>query len=534
VPSSLGGTFCYIEIAKKNKITDMKKYHDYQQKQNLLIPPRLDSLIDSNDLCRVVNRVIDELDPDTYESRFRGGGRPSYHPKMMLKILVYGYCMKIYSSRKIALALRRDIAFMWLSGRQNPEHNTINRFRGDYLKEALEQVFASVVQFLLNHGYIKSNDYFVDGTKFEADAGKYTHVWKKSAEKFSSKVKDRAKEIMEEADLINEQEDLEFSGKDLASTGSHSELTPEEMRAAATEISKQISDEMTGRQKQRKKTLSKKLEQEADKLQKYNEQLEICKERNSYSKTDHDATFMRMKNDEVRAGYNVQAGSQSQYITTFSVSQNSNDATAFKAHMQKRNELKLPPVDTITADSIYGTEDNYEFMESLDAQCYLKYPTFHRETHGKKPMFSLEDFEYDEVNDQYKCPGGRELLFFYETSKQKQGGNRWFYRVYGCETCEGCSLASQCKKTKRNKRLHVNHKLAKYRKDTKTRLLSDKGFELRRRRGFEIETPFADIKHNLGYRRIRLRGIKKATAELALVFIGYNLRKAAKATLKAG
>jgi len=130
----------------------------YDQQQSWLLPPSLEDLLGENDLVRVVNRVIEELKPGLVEGSFTGGGCPAYHPRMMLKVLVYAYCCKIYSCRNIAKALRRDVAFMWLSGMQRPDFNTVNRFRSQYLKEVLPKVYARTVEFLLGKGYIRFED----------------------------------------------------------------------------------------------------------------------------------------------------------------------------------------------------------------------------------------------------------------------------------------------------------------------------------------------------------------------------------------
>jgi len=134
------------------------------------LPPSLEDLLEEKELVRVVNRVIEELEPGLVEGSFKGGGCPPYHPRMMLKVLVYACCCKIYSCRNIAKALRRDVTFMWLSGMQRPDFNTVNRFRSEYLQEVLPEVYARTVELLLAEGCIRFEDYFIDGTKMEADA----------------------------------------------------------------------------------------------------------------------------------------------------------------------------------------------------------------------------------------------------------------------------------------------------------------------------------------------------------------------------
>ena len=152
---------------------------------------------------------------------------------MMLKVIVYAYSLGIYSSRKIAECFHRDIHFIYLSGMQRPDFNTVNRFLSKYFEEILPEVFSFVANFLIKEGYIKTKDYFVDGTKFEADAYKYSHVWKKNAQKFSARVKERAFEIIKEADKVNNQEDIEYGDKNLPISGDHSELSSADLLEAA-------------------------------------------------------------------------------------------------------------------------------------------------------------------------------------------------------------------------------------------------------------------------------------------------------------
>ena len=179
------------------------KFQAYEQHQLLLLPPSLEDLIEEQALVRVVNRVIDQVRPEVLEAPFEGGGRPAYHPRMMLKVVVYAYCYKTYSCRKIALALRRDVAFMWLAGMQQPDFRTINRFRSAYFKDVVLKVFEEVATLLVCEGYLSSGDYFLDGTKLAADAYKYSAVWKKNTQRYKDLVQARAKEILKEVEAGN-------------------------------------------------------------------------------------------------------------------------------------------------------------------------------------------------------------------------------------------------------------------------------------------------------------------------------------------
>jgi transposase len=239
--------------------SNMPRYKDYIQNQAALIPARLDAFIDKKDLVWVIDKIINDIDSALLDKPFshntRKGGCPPYHPRMMLKILIYAYCNKIYSCRKIARALKRDVAFMWLSGRQYPDFHTINRFRGVYFKDTLESAFAHVVTFLVEHGYIHTKDYFVDGTKIEADANRFSHVWKKNTNRYAEKVKERALEIMREVDQINAEEDRLYGKHDLPETGSLNELDSDALSKAASDLAKSINGDISP--KEVKKNLEK-------------------------------------------------------------------------------------------------------------------------------------------------------------------------------------------------------------------------------------------------------------------------------------
>ena len=164
----------------------MKKGHSkvtfkpYTMDQPSLLPPSLEELIPEDHLVRVVNRVMDELDLEPILNEYKGGGTSSYHPRMMLKVLVYAYTQKVNSSRQIAKGLRENVNFMWISGNNRPDFRTINRFRSSVMKEGIEVVFGEVLQYLIEGGYVTLENYFLDGTKIEANANKYKWVWAKS------------------------------------------------------------------------------------------------------------------------------------------------------------------------------------------------------------------------------------------------------------------------------------------------------------------------------------------------------------------
>ena len=208
---------------KQGQIT----FKPYTMEQPSLLPPSLDELIPAQHLARVVNRVVDELDIEPLLAKYKGGGTSSYHPRMMLKAIVYAYTQKVYSSRKIEKALWENIGFMWISGGNKPDFHTINNFRGETMKEAVRKVFASMMEFLVEEGYVKLENYFVDGTKVGADANPHKVVWAKKTKRYKEKLQKQIEELLDEIEQVNKCENEEYGEENLEELGEKSAITAE-------------------------------------------------------------------------------------------------------------------------------------------------------------------------------------------------------------------------------------------------------------------------------------------------------------------
>lgn len=512
----------------------MPKFKDYKQgQQTALFPLDVSSLVPKKHLARQIDAVINRISLDRFQGIFSDEGASAYHPQMMLKVILLSYAQKNYSCRNIAAKLREDVIYMWLSGMQTPDFNTINRFRSIYLKDVIEDVFTEVLLFLREHGYIRIESFFVDGTKLEADARKYSQVWKSNTLRFKAAVQSRIKELMDEIDKINSEEDKIYENRDLPELGEQSDINSEQVEEVARSIIQKINEKQESVNKdkvQKIKTKVSKLNKEKENLEKYEDQEAILGTRNSYSKTDHDATMMRMKGtDELRPGYNVQVSSENQFVTNFSVNQNAADSTCFTEHLEKiieRGEEFVP--DDYVGDCAYGSQENYDALESAGVDNYLKYQSFNNELDSSKKdkFFERDSFEYDSLGDFYICPNKVKLPYTETRETKTVNGYPQTFRVYVAESCANCPIKDKCTKSSKNRKLFINLKLERHKKIARENLHSDKGIEFRKRRGPEIETFFGDLKHNQKYRRIRLRGLKKANLELGYLSISYNLRKA--------
>lgn len=513
------------------KVTSKAPFKEYNQQQIQLLPPSLEELIPENHLVRVVNQVVERLDISSIINQYEGGGTSAYHPKMLIKVLLYGYAVKIYTGRKIAKALAQDVTFMWLTAYNKPDFRTINLFRSGILKDTIEDLFKELLLFMLDHGYVRIENYFTDGSTFTADANRHKVVWKKNSERYKAMAEAKCQELFKEIDALNAAEESQYGDRDLEEMG-NKPVSKEAVATGVEKLNKVIENTSESRKKRKAESLKKKLSEQQAKIDKYNEQLEIGQQRSGYSKTDTDASVMMMKNEEFLPAYNVVASSENQFITAITTHQNPNDATCFKEHL---NSFVFKPA-SLTADSIFGTEENYQLLESSEIETYLKYPTFHKEgtKNFKEDIFRKENFPYDAATDTYVCPNGQRLHYTQKhEERHKKTGFISEIRLYKASDCGGCSMREMCTKSKEgNRSISVNKQLDLYKKLAYQNLTSDKGLALRRRRGQDIESCFGDFKHNMGFRRFHLRGLKKVKTEITVLAMAHNLRKIQLSSVK--
>lgn len=229
------------EKKQRKKLHNKVTFKEYQQDQ-MMLPMNLSDIIPKNHVVRVVNDAIERMDINITPllSKYKGGGTSSFNPMMMLKILVYAYIEKIFSSRKIAKALCENIYFMWLSGGNRPDFRTINRFRSIILKDVIDEVFASVLELLIDEGYIKFENYFLDGTKIEANANKYTFVWGKNVAKNREKLKEKVKKLLSAIDELNANEDKVYGDNALDGLGKEP-ISSEKLEEMVKQLDERLS-----------------------------------------------------------------------------------------------------------------------------------------------------------------------------------------------------------------------------------------------------------------------------------------------------
>ena len=509
----------------------------YTMKQPSLLPQSLEELIPEEHLVRVVNRVIEQIDLTPLLEKYKGGGTSSYHPEMMLKVLVYGYAEKVYSSRRIAKSLRENVNFMWISGGQTPDFRTINNFRSVVMKEAVRAVFGKVMELLVQEGYIKLENYFVDGTKIGANANPHKVVWAKKTKHYKEKLQEQIEQLLDKIEQTNAAEEQEYGDDDLEELGGRGELTAEKIRQKVGELNEILKNQAGKSEEQRK---VKKIQKELPRLEKYEQQEKLLAGRNSYSCTDPDASSLRMKEDRAaqkplaRPAYNVQIGTEGQFIVGYSVHQVAGDITCFIDHMERQEFLKQHPPQNLCADAGYGSEENYAYLEKRQIANFMKYNTFHQEQHPPRKAEAIQQarflsahFPYDATRDEFTCPASHPLTYRETRPYKTSTGYLSQRRFYECEHCSTYPLKSQCTQARGNRRIQISFELQRYRQQARTHLLSEQGIALRKKRSIEPETVFGDIKYNRGFRRFSLRSLEKVDTEWGILSIAHNLRKLA-------
>lgn len=507
------------------------RFKDYNQNQTILLPYSFDDLIPDKHPVRVIDQVVDSLNIQPLLKAYSKEGNPGYHPKMLLKVMLYGYMTNIYSSRKIELALRENINFMWLSSMTIVDHNTINRFRSDKLKDSFKEIFKQVVLMLANEGLITLKNIYTDGTKIEAQAGRYTFVWGNSIKTNKAKMLTQLEELWKYAQSIDNDDEPNPEPSEFK------EISKEVIEKTVAKIDAKLSgnDKASSKSKAKLRYIKNNF---VTNLEKYEQQEAILGERNSYSKTDTEATFMRMKEDHMQNGqlkpaYNTQISTENQIIVHYTTHQNPTDTKTLKPHLedfeQTYGQEIFTKLQTITADAGYGSEENYDYLEQQGLTAYVKYNTFEKEQdknyQKKHKPFSKENLYYNQEEDYYVCPMGQKMHKTHQSQKTTEAGYKQNLSHYQAQNCQSCPLRTQCFKAKGNRSIERNHNLERHKQKTRELLLSEIGIQKRKQRSADVEPVFAQLKHNNGFRRFSLKGIKKVELEFGLMALGHNLRK---------
>ena len=394
-------------------------FKELTSNQNVLFPVSLSEKIAPNHPVRVVNSVVDALDISCLLWAYKGGGTSSYHPRMMLKVLFYAYLTNIYSCRKIEKALQENIHFMWLSGNSTPDFRTINDFRGKRLKTHKIVVFSPLFYYYRNPAMSVWMYSISMAPKWNRHPTAYTFVWRGSVEKNKAKLESKIQAILSEVDRHIEQDKQERTPDALPDMDSCG------LREKVSALNKRLS----GMNKAEQKQVRKLQEEYLPRLAKYESQLEKLGDRNSFSKTDEDATFMRMKEDHMKNGqlkpaYNIQIATENQFITNLGIYRRAGDTGTLISFLKDFRETYHRQSSIVVADTGYGSEQNYEFMENASIEAFVKYNYFHKEQKRawKKDAFAIQNLYYNQVTGLLRMPDGTTSGTYRSKEKQVRFG----------------------------------------------------------------------------------------------------------------
>jgi transposase len=501
---------------------------DYQLK----LPIEIGVMIPADDSVRLLSMLMERMDYSKLYRAYERLARTETDPKNLFKVLVYGYMNWQYSSRKIERACRRDINFMYLlDGEPPPDHNTIARFRSTYLRSVMEDLFAQLVDLLSAEGELSLLNLFIDGTKLEAFSNRYTFVWGKRVEKERAKLQVKMKQ---ELPPMAESLGVRFwVGEEI------------ETRALAKFLKrlqrKQTEDNVvfvygTGKRKTPLQRAMEKVTEYLSRQRGYEQDIRILNGRNSYSKTDHDATFMRMKEDHMRngqlkPGYNVTIGVDSEYIVEAIVTQDRSDGKTLIPFMER---IRRFGYQNITGDAGFESEENYTYLEENGQLAFIK-PSNYEQSKTRKYKSDIgrrENMGYDEQNDRYTCSMGYPLVNIGVKKTKSAAGYPIETTIYECANCSGCPHKEKCirpggKKPleERSKRLQVSKTFLRQRAEAEARITSEEGILLRLNRSIQVEGAFGVLKEDMSFRRFLLRGKVKVNIEVLLLCFAYNVKK---------
>lgn len=502
-------------------------YVKYNMNQTNL-PLELDACLDPNHIVFSIYDFVDSLDKSYFEIFETQDGRPAYHPKPLIMSLLYAYSEGIFSGRRIEKMMQENIPMQWLVAQQVISYRTINRFRSsDNCSNLLENIFIEFTIKLKLEKLISLENSFIDGTKIEANANKYTFVWRKATERYSKMLKEKTKqyyrdEIQPMVDAgIEYDEELELDELILQEIA---DLVREEVNNLTDDIEKNpIKGRDNRKQKRRrlKKHYRKVTKDFLPRTKKYKKQFETFGERNSYSKTDTDATFMRMKDDhmmngQLKAGYNIQIGTENQFVLNYDIFPNPTDTRTLKPFIESFHHLPK----RIVADAGYGSEENLTYLNENKIEHLIKYNWFdkNQKKKFKKSDKNLDNWEYNEKENTFTHPDGTIYYYNYLSKRKNKSGYTSEVKIYRPKDPDNAP----------QKALYFNEHYQQLKKIETDKLLSEDGSAIFAQRKIDVEPVFGQVKAILGYTRCSLRGKKKVKTDVGLALMANNLRKYTK------
>lgn len=499
-------------------------YIHYNTNQTTL-PLEISSCLPQDHIVFTIEKVVNDLDEDCFTAFYHDFGRPSYHPKLLLSALLFAYSQGVFSGRKIEKLMVENLAMHYLTGQLIVSYRTINRFRvAKGMAEVMKNLFIDLNLRLKMEELVSLDCLYIDGTKIEANANKYSFVWKKAVDKFSLKLQENIRNtfqeeiapLIEKAISLDEQETI--SSEQLST---FTAILEEELATIEDDIERRPINGKDNRKVKRrklKKVLRKVTNDFSVRAKKYEQYQETFAGRNSFSKTDTDATFMRLKEDHMRngqlkAGYNLQIATENQFVLHYAIFPNPTDTKTLLLFLATYPH----PLKTVVADAGYGSEENLLKLNEKGIKHFIKYGLFDKEQTRKQKQSprNLDNWKYDETSDTYKHPDGWEYPFSHTQIRKTGTGFEQEIKVYRSSQPDAAP----------QKALYVNERYQELKHQERQALLSEEGSRIFAQRKVDVEPVFGQIKACLGYKRCNLRGKNQVSIDMGLVLMANNLLK---------
>ena len=513
-----------------------KQYTRNDRNYQLKIPMELDICIPENDSVRLIRQFVEEMDLTAlYATYERMPSKKYASPEIMLKVMLYAYHeAKDISSRAIEKSCRRDINYKYLlEGKPAPDHAAIARFRTKHFAKCAQDFLSQMTGMLHELDQVTTSEVFIDGTKIEASANKYTFVWKKAVTKRQARLLRKTALLV--GDIIERHNLKPLWKKQVKKKHVKQLLKTLRLMAEKNEI------EFVSGRGHRKEQLQRDIEDlkaALEKIKEYETKLHRCGRRNSYSKTDHDATFMHMKDDHMMNGqlkpaFNVQHAVNSGFIVAVGIYPNPTDVLTLKPFVESMETNLRMRFDRIVADAGYESEENLVYLKEKKIEAYIKPGNYEQLGTKKfaKQIGRKENMREEKEKDCYICFNGKTVKKTGSRKGKTESGYVREVTSYHCSECDGCPYRAKCLEGKnwkkplseRYKTLTVSRKFEELREEEYRLIHSEEGKKLRRNRSIQAEGCFADIKGDSGFVRFLCRGTENVQAEYILFAMAHNL-----------
>jgi len=507
------------QVQRENDTLNLAPYQLY-------LPMDVGIKIESSESVRLLLEITERLDYSELRAAYdRLPREKEASLKQMFQLVILGFMEKINSTRKLESSCKHDIRFMYvLQGKPAPDHNRFWSFIKHRLQGgAAEHLFYQITNYLLEIGEISLANVFIDGTKIEANANRYSFVWKKSTNKYEARLDEKLSAFR-----------VELIGRyleEIPSQATADECLDILKTLAATKKLNFVHGR--GKRKSQLQRDIEKLESSLTRKHKYSGYNDTFKGRNSFSKTDTDATFMRMKDDhmmngQLKPGYNLQLGVSGEYIVGVDISSERSDKQTLIPLLNRMEKgMDGKRFESAIMDSGYESEENYKALKNRNQAAYIK-PQNYEQSKTRKyksNAYLRENMPHDPQTDTYTCPAGHLFKYIYTTKRKSTSGFESIITMYECNNCTDCPQKSQCTRATGNRKLSVSKDFVALRQESRNRITSDTGKLLRMNRSIQSEGAFGVLKQDYGFKRFARRGAENVLTETILYSIAYNINK---------